>query len=647
MTASSEFLFVADDEGVAWLHVESGKRFPVITGGAEDTKKKGDEDDVEEFTVPEDISREALDDAALEDLRQKAQAALDLMTEASKEEGFKATPVEVQAARDLSAAVRAIKTEQAQRVEADEQVAQEFAEALASANDEETSDDGADGGDGDDGSDGGEDGGDGGEAEASTDVVEEGELTNASSRGPTTVVVPKRSNAPKLNPTLAEIARRQPAADLEHRPELHILAASDVPGFSNGQDIDTMDDLVKATTERCKALGNGPHFVPLAKIRREFPMVLDADSMTPQQMREAWEGMLADQYGTTDLSDGKAMEALVAAGGWCAPSEIRYDFFQISEVAGLVDLPTFGVKRGGLKWPQSLSLFDFFALAGAPASGLPTNATMPWEWTEVDDILAATGSPQKACLRPPCPGFDEARLRVFGLCITAGNLTEDAFPELIRHFMAQTVVAHNRSINRRMLLQMAAASTLVDMSSVINDADSAVNAFLGSLDLQATDYREKHGMRDTAVLEAVAPSWLRGLLRSDFARKNGLELFDVADSYIQNALNVRNIRAQWVQDWQTRLATGIAPVGGAAPTAWPTSVDVILSAPGTFGRGNGMTLDLGVVRDSTLNKSNDHTAAWSEEATLLAKFGHESRVVRMDLRPTGNSGAQTAAITGP
>jgi hypothetical protein len=155
-------------------------------------------------------------------------------------------------------------------------------------------------------------------------------------------------------------------------------------------------------------------------------------------------------------------------------------------------------------------------------------------------------------------------------------------------------------------------------------------------------------MRPDAVLEVVAPLWGREVLRSDIAKKNGIDRLDAADAYLMDLFDGRRLRVQWVQDWQTRLATGIAPNGGGIPTNWPTTAQVMLYAPGTFGRGNGMTLDLGVVRDSVLNATNDHTAAWSEEATMLAKFGHESRLITLDTVSAGTTGPATATgITGP
>jgi hypothetical protein len=57
-----------------------------------------------------------------------------------------------------------------------------------------------------------------------------------------------------------------------------------------------------------------------------------------------------------------------------------------------------------------------------------------------------------------------------------------------------------------------------------------------------------------------------------------------------------------------------------------------------------MTLDLGVTRDSVLNAENDHTAAWTEDCRLIAKIGHESRVVTIDTDNAGETGA--ANITG-
>jgi hypothetical protein len=67
------------------------------------------------------------------------------------------------------------------------------------------------------------------------------------------------------------------------------------------------------------------------------------------------------------------------------------------------------------------------------------------------------------------------------------------------------------------------------------------------------------------------------------------------------------------------------PVNVTTLTAWPTTADMLIYAPGTFLHGQGMSLDLGVVRDSVMNAENDFTAAWAEETHMVAKVGHEAR----------------------
>jgi hypothetical protein len=632
MTSSDPRLISVDGKPTWMLE---GRLLPYVAGGDGDP----DEGATESFEIPADLS--TLTDADLDESNPESVTARAI--EALNELGQNPdpTPADVTAVTELAAAIQAMQTEFSDRQAAAEDRRAAVAQSLASVlGSEETDADVSDETAGDEPTETPD------VADVPDETAVESVAASAERRG-LVISTPLRQGT--LNPTLEEIARNAPDPGIEDlRPDVVITAAADVPRLSPGQHIPTIEDLVAACTDRAKALGisNGnPVFVPLATINRSFPTILDA-TMNEDAIMQAFEAMVDPHRNSR-----QGMEALVAAGGWCAPSEIRYEFFQIAEVAGLWDAPTFGVQRGGIRFPVNggLSLFDFFALSGAPASGIPTAGTMPWEWTEADDIATVTGTGAKLCLRPPCPSFDEVRLRAFGICVTAGNLTEDAYPELIRHFIAQTVIAHARVINRRHLLLAAAASTATTPAGT--NTDSPTTHILGGYALNAVDYREKHGMAPSAVLEGVLPSWLRELMRSDLAKRNGFggpEGLNVADSMLSNFFDVRDIRMQWVQDWQTRgAAGGIAAVDGSIPTNWPTSVQGLLYAPGTFGRGNGMRLDLGVVRDSVLNAENDHTAAWSEEATLIAKFGHESRIMTFDdLVANGASGTQQTP-TGP
>jgi len=66
----------------------------------------------------------------------------------------------------------------------------------------------------------------------------------------------------------------------------------------------------------------------------------------------------------------------------------------------------------------------------------------------------------------------------------------------------------------------------------------------------------------------------------------------------------------------------------------------------TFVLGNGLQLNLGVIRDSVLNATNDYTAAWMEDCWLVAKLGHESRLLTINVCSNGRTGAANITACG-
>jgi hypothetical protein len=115
----------------------------------------------------------------------------------------------------------------------------------------------------------------------------------------------------------------------------------------------------------------------------------------------------------------------------------------------------------------------------------------------------------------------------------------------------------------------------------------------------------------------------------------------VSDDQIGNWFDQRRLRVQWVKDWQVRGTN--QPGGAAATTLFPASMTFLLFPAGTFIRGNGLILDLGVVRDSVLNAENDHTAAWMEECHLIARYGHEARQYTVAVCAAGRTGIANIA----
>lgn len=433
--------------------------------------------------------------------------------------------------------------------------------------------------------------------------------------------------------TLSETARVAPDPQLPS-PKLSITASVDIPGVSPGNSLPSLDSLGDAFSRKARALpvtrfGSTENGHTVATIKNTFDHTVD-DRTSPAQVGDLIQHLLRPE----------AKSALVAGGGWCAPSEVRYDFFNIACEDGLIDLPTFGVTRGGIRFPVSPSLADAIGSNAFGGFAVPfSNSSVPFLWTEADDILTVTGSPNKPCIRVPCPDFDEERLECYGICLTAGNLTDDAYPEATQNTLRLLMSAHAHAMNARLIALMVAASSAPIATGEFAGggtpatAKPAFQQILSGIDLGATDYRARYGMCIDDVLEVVAPYWLRNVIRADLAWRTGVDLLSVDDPEINRFFTDRNLRVQWVNDWQVR---GAGQFGNATPmTAWPTTADVMIYAAGTFLHGNGMSLDLGVIRDSVLNAENDFTAAWSEECHLIARVGHESRQYRITFSVMG------------
>lgn len=429
------------------------------------------------------------------------------------------------------------------------------------------------------------------------------------------------------NPSLADAQRQAPPANVP-RPESVLTASADIPGFGAGQKLDGMESLVQAMSARARhmpitAKGDDAPRIPVASLVREHKYTLGLDS-TLAEFNEV-------------MTAAANPDIMVAAGGWCSPSEISYDFFNVVCEDGALDLPTVGINRGGIRWPVSPSFADV-VLGGAL-----------WTWTEAQDIAAVTGTAQsgtKTCGRVPCPGFDEERLHCDGICLTVGNLTEDAYPELIANHTRLVMVSHFHKINRARINEIRALSAAFTVTNG-NAGEGTVANVLGALELQAMDYRAKYSMCFDAVIEVIAPRWLRAVMRSDLRRRmgSGTDMLAATDAYLMSLFDAANIRIQWVGDYQERTA-GFLGVPGTLPTAWPLTVEFMMYAPGTVVLGQGLRLDLGIIRDSVLNATNDHTAEWMEECWLIFNPGHEVRRLTVNICPDGTTGAADLTACG-
>ena len=411
--------------------------------------------------------------------------------------------------------------------------------------------------------------------EVSTEI-EESELVTASAdkttpKAPSASAVARRSQTPEVAKPSAEVV---------------ITAAADIPGYAGGANLDKVG-MAKALHAKARTLSNGSGYVPVASINLPIEHKLGADM----------------SY-NLDIIDQVTNPKSLTASGWCAPSNTMYEMFGIEAADGLLDLPTVQITRGGLNVPSFIGYQEAVENGGL------------WTWDEADQDASDYGA-TKPCVYIPCPDFTDYRLVAEGICVTNGNLTDRAFPELTARYIELVVNTHLHRVNGAILNTIANQPSSSAFVPAIAGTSTAGRT-LQAIDFAAQKYREDFRMSVNSVIEIILPVWAKSLLRSDLAMRSGVDLVAVSDAMMDEYFAVRKVRPQFVYDYQD--------IGGTAfETSWPANLKFTVYAAGAYLRGDGGVIDLGIVRDSVLNATNDYTAAWTEQMYLVAQVGPAAR----------------------
>jgi hypothetical protein len=274
--------------------------------------------------------------------------------------------------------------------------------------------------------------------------------------------------------------------------------------------------------------------------------------------------------------------------------------------------------------------------AGPDFSAIYAGAGLGFHYTEANDVagtyavdgngVGTGGAGSKPCYHVTCPAFAETRLGFDGLCLTAGLLQQRGYPEVVARTVRGALVAHDHRIAGRVLAAISAGSTAVSM--VANQV-GATAPILSAIELQVEHYRTTTRISRAASLEAIFPFWVKGAIRSDLSRRQGVDLLDISDAQIDSWFRNRGVSPQFVYNYND--VTGAA----SAFNAWPTSVKFLLYAAGTWIKGAADIITLDTIYDSVNLGKNDFTALFTEEGWLVAKAGHDSREVTVNICPDG------------
>ena len=471
--------------------------------------------------------------------------------------------------------------------------------------------------------------GGGGNAEGTDDGAEgEGESDGAA------VTAAGRPKA-KLG-SISRAAKRNRAPARAGLSVSHVTHVGEVNGFSTGQRVDQTQALaaVLAKFEATDNVRGTGVKHPVLSVQSRYPEARFLSGDSSASINTGKINAIRDTLTTPD--------AITAAGGLCAPLENLYDI----EVLGVTQRPIrdtaltrFGVDRGGIQWRPAMSAADITEGFGV--------------WTVTDDEGnddPDAPSPAKACAVVECPGLQDAIVYSTYMCLQFPNFTARFDAEWVAAVTRQTNVAWARYSENLLLQRMLAGSKILTAPSQV----SATRDVLVNLDKAIAYLRNRHRLNDMVPLRWLAPRWVLELFRADLTRgfSGDLDALAVADSLILSWFRARGVNVTWHLDGMGATVVDIPPVGagpedisipsqvyanavaGGVIPPFIDTIDSVLYPEGDWLFLDGGQLDLGLVRDSRLNRVNRYQQ-FMENWEGTAYNGVESLRLTMTVQPTG------------
>ena len=409
-------------------------------------------------------------------------------------------------------------------------------------------------------------------------------------------------------------ADRQPVVQVVETAPVAITAGADIPGYTAGSTINDMSEVASAMEKRIHSLrrvngGDGEQHI-VASITTQYgenrTLSTDAESNSAK------------------INAVVGQEALVASGGHAAPFEVKYDIFGLGSTTNRPvrdSLPKFQADRGGIRFvtPPSFASGDY-----ANAVGIWTAATDTLPYSNTKTSLTVTAAAEQTV------STDAVTLQ-----LQFGNLMTRAYPELIARHNELALVQHAREAEQNLLTKIGDASTAVTTTSTIGFGRD----FLVQVRRAAVAYRSRHRIDPKTQLKAIIPAWVYDAMASDLTLSMpGDGTLAVSESEINGYLALSNVTLTPSPDLNV-----FGSQGTAALLEFPDSFVWYLFAEGSFLFLDGGTLDLGIIRDSTLVGTNDYKM-FVETFENVAFVGIEALKITSTITVAGTAAALVSAV---
>lgn len=442
-------------------------------------------------------------------------------------------------------------------------------------------------------------------AEASANADKNAELSTESTSETSnteSMEAPVTAAAENADLNIEVPADRRPTVEVIEAP-VAITAGADIPGYTAGSPLSDMNEVAEAMSRRLHGLrnikgGDGDQHI-VASLVTSYPQdrMLSSDS-------------------ASNAGKIKAVEAMVASGGHQAPFEVRYDIFGFGATVRPVRdcLPRFQADRGGIRYIVPPVLSDYDDAVGV--------------WTAATD--ASPGESTKTSLTVSAASETTVATDAVTLQMQFGNMVTRAYPELIARHNELGLIRHAREAEQYLLSKIGSASTAVTTTNLIGVARD----FLVQVGRAAAAYRSRHRLDSNTPLRVIAPAWVKDAMQADLAlAMPGDGTIAASESEIEGYLAARNVLICWTIDGDVYGTQSTGALNEFSDTfVW------YMYAEGTFLFLDGGTLDIGIIRDSTLVGTNDYKM-FIETFEGIAKVGIEGLKVTSTISVNGAAAA--------
>jgi len=447
-------------------------------------------------------------------------------------------------------------------------------------------------------------------------------LANEATEEPEPVTAAASTGRPVRRPPARSRAAAPPVTEEQLAPLVAAAGAMDIPlGSAFENPLQLAESMIRRRHQFGNSMPDGAENVTVAVVdwSEQYPEDRNLRGLNEQEQAvliaaATDERAIRDRFAQRRKAEGGS---LVASGGLCAPVTPYYNLQMISVAERPVRaaLPAFNADRGGIRAARPASLAAITTGVGA--------------MTAADDAAGGT-SGTKTCQVVDCPDFEETDVEILFHCLRFGNLGARTFPERVAQWNNLVLAAHARLGDRTLLSAIDAASTAVTADTLGLGASADL---LSQVIVAAAGMRSRHRMDPEAVLRVMFPFWVQGMIVSDVYRSQ-FQRWDMTPDKFVALLREANVEPTFYIDSAAGKEQEFPPQTPGDLLPFPGTVSWYLYPEGSFLYLDGGVLELGLVRDSVLNSTNDFEI-FGESFENVAFIGVESLAVESTLCDTG------------